>query len=450
MTTHLTDRRSFLCTSAALLPLARATAAPDRAPLKVAAIFTEFTHRSHAHVFMENFLEPYLFNGKITEPGVRVVSFYCDQFPANDMARGVGKDYQIPLFATIDGALCLGDKDLAVDAVLSIAEQGNYPVNAKGAREYPRKRFFDEIIAVFRRSGRVVPVFNDKHFSYRWNWAKEMFDTAAAMKIPLMAGSSVPLAERRPPLELLPGAKIAEAVSIHSGGFESYDFHALEILQSMVEARAGGETGVDRVQYLGGDSLWKAADDGLWSPKLADAAMAAELGPGQPTLRELVKIPPFNRGAPFGILVQYRDGLKGLSLKVSGTTPTDMAKRVSANRWNFACQLAGEREPRAAAFYVGPWNNRNLFKALSHAIQNFIRTGKSPYPVERTLLTTGVLAAAVDSKADGGKTLDTPHLRLAYQPRDYKAYREMGESWKIITEEIPEPRGITSGGHRGK
>jgi hypothetical protein len=127
-----------------------------------------------------------------------------------------------------------------------------------------------------------------------------------------------------------------------------------------------------------------------------------------------------------------------------------MARRVSANRWNFACHLAGEREPRAAAFYVGPWNNRNLFKALSHAIQDFIRTGKSPYPVERTLLTTGVLAAAVDSKAEGGKTLDTPHLRLAYQPRDYKAYREMGESWKIITEDIPEPRGITRGGHRGK
>ena len=100
-----TDRRSFLGASAALLPLSRAIAAPDREPPKVAAIFTEFTHRSHAHVVMENFLEPYLFNGKMTEPGVRVVSFYCDQFPANEMARGFGKDYQIPLFATIDGAL---------------------------------------------------------------------------------------------------------------------------------------------------------------------------------------------------------------------------------------------------------------------------------------------------------------------------------------------------------
>ena len=116
--------------------------------------------------------------------------------------------------------------------MLLIGEHGNYPTNAKGQVEYPRKQFFDQIVAVFRRSGRVAPVFNDKHLSYRWDWAKEMVDTARAMKIPLMAGSSVPLAERRPPLELPGGAKIVEAVSIHGGGVESYDFHALEVLQS--------------------------------------------------------------------------------------------------------------------------------------------------------------------------------------------------------------------------
>ena len=32
--------------------------------LRVAAVVTEFTYRSHAHVILENFLEPYLFNGK--------------------------------------------------------------------------------------------------------------------------------------------------------------------------------------------------------------------------------------------------------------------------------------------------------------------------------------------------------------------------------------------------
>src|SRR5438477_382924 len=189
------------------------------------------------------------------------------------MPHSVPKDYKIPLFKTIGEALTLGGKELAVDAVLSIGEHGEYPVNAKGVREYPRKRFFDEIVAVFKKSKRVVPVFNDKHLSYRWDWAKEMYDTAVSMKVPFMAGSSVPLAERRPALELPRRPKIVEAVSIHGGPFEVYDFHGLEVLQSFVESRPGAETGVKEVQFLEGEALWKAADAGLWSEKVADASM---------------------------------------------------------------------------------------------------------------------------------------------------------------------------------
>ena len=207
--------------------------------LKVAAVITAFTYRSHGHVILENFVAPYLFNGKWISPGMDVVSLYADQFPDGEIGRAFAAKYKIPIYQTINEALCLGGDKLAVDAVLSIGEHGEYPVNAKGQHEYPRKRFFDEIVAVFRRSGKAVPVFSDKHLSYRWDWAKEMYDTAREMKCPLMAGSSVPLAQRRPPLELPKGAKITEAVSIHGGGVESYDFHGLEVLQSMIEARHG-------------------------------------------------------------------------------------------------------------------------------------------------------------------------------------------------------------------
>ena len=245
------DRRDFLkrasqltATAVASAALPRCAFASDDAPgrsgqrLKVAAILTEFTYRSHAHVILENFLTPYLFNGQWVEPGFEVTSFYVDQFPPGEMARDVARDYKIPIYPTIAEALTLGGKELAVDAVLSIGEHGKYPTNAKGQVEYPRKRFFDEIAAIVGRDGRPVPVFNDKHLSYRWDWAKEMYDTARALRIPFMAGSSVPLAERRPPFELPPGAKIEDAVSIHGGGVESYDFHALELLQSIVEGVA--------------------------------------------------------------------------------------------------------------------------------------------------------------------------------------------------------------------
>ncbi len=443
------DRRTFLKRSASLgavaigagalpqlvLAAADTPAKSAGARPKVAAIITEFSYRSHAHVILENFLKPYLFNGETIEPGFDVVSFYIDQFPEGEMGRGVARDYNITIYPTIAEALRLGGKQMAVDAVLSIGEHGKYPVNAKGQMEYPRKRFFDEIAAVVRSDRHPVPVFNDKHLSFRWDWAKEMYDTARELKIPFMAGSSVPLAQRRPPLELPAGAEIEDAVSIHGGGVESYDFHALEVLQSLVEARKGGESGVASVQFLDGGALWRAADDGLWSIPLATLAMKAELGPDHDLTRAVANRGKTPAGEPVsihGINVRYRDGFRATALAVGS----------SGTRWNFACKLKGESEPRATAFYVGPWQNRNLFKALSHAIQAHFRTGHAPYPVERTLLVSGILDFAMDSRQQGNKVVDTPALSVAYQPIDYRAMREYGKTWQIITEDIPEPKGI--------
>ena len=432
-TRHAQDRRQFLRAGAvaaaiAGFPSIRTPAAPAKR-IKVAAVFTEFTYRSHAHVLVENFLEPYYFDGKETDPGCELVAMYADQFPARrDLARAVAKAYKIPIYPTIAGALRAGGHELAVDAVLSIGEHGKYPVNEKGQHEYPRRRFFDEIVAVFRQSGRVVPVFNDKHLSYRWDWAREMYDTARDMKLPFMAGSSVPLAQRVPACEIPPGSQITEAVSIHGGGLDSYDFHALEVLQSMVEGRAGGETGVARVQYLTGDALWRAADAGRWSPDLLKAAWDAEPDRKDrgPSLEQLY------RAQPWGLLIDYRDGLKAMVMKLGN----------DGTRWNFACRLAGAAKPLATSFYVGPWQNRNLFKALAHAIQIHFRTGAAPYPIERTLLTTGMVAAGVESHFRGDKPYETPHLGIAYPARDFRAVRESGATWQIIKETTEEPKGI--------
>ena len=395
---------------------------------KVAAVYTVFTHRSHAHVILENFLETYLFNGQRTAPSVEVVSFYADQTPGGDMSGQVSQQYGIPVFKTIDKALCVGGTELAVDAVLSIGEHGSYPVNELGQRQYPRKRFFDEIVAAMRRSRRFVPLFNDKHLSYQWREAKAMYDDARQHGIPLMAGSSVPLAERRPALELSAGSKFTEAVSIHGGPLEAYDFHALEVLQSLVESRAGGETGVSSVELLSGDAVWEAAEAGRWSLDLAYAAMEAELGKRLTTLSRIEGEPPYQ---PHCLLLKYKDGLQATVLKVG----------QDSTRWNFACRLEGDAEIKATSFYVGPWQNRNLFKALSHAIQHHFVHRETPYPVERTLLVTGILDAAMHSRHSDSAT-PTPHLEFGYQALDFQPMREMGASWKIITEERHEPRGI--------
>ncbi len=406
---------------------------------RVAAIFTELRFRSHAYNILENFIKPYLFNGKLVDPGVDVVSFYADQFPDRDLAREVSRRFQIPLFSSIDKAVCVGGKELAVDAVLSIGEHGVYPFNNLGQRMYPRKRFFDHAVAAMKRSNRYVPFFNDKHLSFRWEWAKEMYDTSRKHGFPLMAGSSVPLAQRRPAFELPAGADIEEAVSIHGGGVETYDFHGLEVLQSIVEARNGGESGISRIELLTGKKFQQAVAKGRWSQQLVEAAMTAENNmQARRQQRPDSKTRKTSRQNLFpdhALLVTYRDGFRATVLKVGR----------DSSRWNFACKLRGESKPRATAFFNGPWGNRCLFKALSHAIQHLFVHRKEPYPVERTLLVSGALEAAMQSHHRGGIPIETPHLEFPYQPIDFRDMREMGASWKIITEKTPQPANFEPG-----
>jgi hypothetical protein len=426
-----TITRRQLLGATAVLPLLGTTLPviqPARRP-RVAAVYTVFRFRSHAHNILENFLMPYLFNGKRMSSPCEVVSFYADQrSPENDTTDEVARRFKIPVFKTIEGAMTLGGKELAVDAVLSIGEHGEYPTNRLGQHEYPRKRFFDEITAVMRRSNRFVPLFNDKHLSFHWSWSRAMCDFCQKHRLPFMAGSSVPLAQRRPPLEIPAGSMFEEAVSIHAGGVESYDFHALEVLQSMVESRKGGETGVASVEFLAGDALFAAGRKGRWSLRLAEAAMATEFGKNVPDLRQAM--PREKPVEPHGLLISYRDGFRATMLKLG----------ASSVRWNFACKLAGDDRLYATRLHAGPYGNRCLFMALAHAIQDHFVQGRAPYPVERTLLTTGLTDAVMRSRAAGGR-LETPHLSIAYAARDFRAMREMGESWRIL-EGKPERREV--------
>lgn len=418
-----------------LLP--RATLRAANVPAKkvrVAAVFTEFSYRSHAHVILENFLKPYLFCGELIEPQMEVISLWGDQFPEKEMSHQVSKDFNIPVVKTISEALTLGGNKLACDAVLLIGEHGKYPHNELGQHMYPRKQFFDQIVNTMKQTNTFVPLFNDKHLSYRWDWAKEMYDTAKQLGIPFMAGSSVPMAHRisstgtgaggsKSDFVLPKNVDFEDLLLVHGGGPDSYDFHALEALQSLTEARKGGETGVSSVQCLQGDAVWKAADDKLWNPNLVEVALKAELGEKAKDWKQMSP-------TPYLILVRYKDGLVAPLVTVPG------------NRWAFACKVKGESAPRGCQFHVGPWDNRNLFKALSHAIQHMFLTKQPAYPVERTLLTTGITEAVMKSRAQNGTNFSTPYLEFGYQPVDFSAFRENGKSWEILNDSIPQPAGI--------
>jgi hypothetical protein len=374
-------------------------------PKKVAAVVTEYRKWSHADVILGNLLEGYAPDRK-TRPDLQLVSLYTDQVPKSDLSRGLAKKHGFKICETIAEALTLGGDKLAVDGVLSIGEHGDYPTNDKGQHLYPRRRFFQEITAVFEKTGHSVPVFNDKHLAATWDDARWMYDRARKLMVPFLAGSSVPTAWRQPNLVLNKGCELQGAVEIGYGGLEAYGFHALEGLQCMVERRKGGETGVKAVTCHGEKKLWDVLDRYEWVKPVVDAAI--KLG----NFRDDLRAATGTGSALFE--VEYRDGLRAfVTMCGSWFKPGDSGAFI------FAGQLKGEAKPAACEFHLQQGEPFSHFAELTRAIDSLIRTNHAPYPVERTLLTTGILDAAMTSHFKKGERIETPHLEIKYQPTEW-------------------------------
>jgi hypothetical protein len=385
---------------------------------KLAVVTTEWRYRSHAWHMGERFLVGYPAGGKWHRPPLDVVAVYVDQAPANDLSKKRAEEFGFKVYPKVSDALRCGGDKLAVDAVLVIGEHGDYPTNKIGQKQYPRYEFFKQVADVFKKDGRCVPVFNDKHLSWKWEWAKEMVETARSMGFPFLAGSSLPVTWRMPALDMPYGAEVEEVLCVAIGAVDSYDFHALETIQCMAERRKGGETGVTALQALRGDAVWKAMGAGSWkaggwdaalfeaclcrSQTLAQPETFSHRYPTAKQVREWVKEPVAYR-------FEYADGLKATMLLMNGLV----------GDFTFAARLKGRDEPLSALFYLPPNPNVAYSAALMSKAEEMFMTGKAPYPIERTLLTTGLVAAGMESLAAGSKRLGTPHLAIKYKaPRE--------------------------------
>jgi hypothetical protein len=423
---HIFSRRKFLHTSAnatiglslgggplaADFPRSQPPPRPSKPRKKLAVITTAYYYLSHAYHICGRFLNGYLRNGGMHYPDFGIAGMYVEQTKEGDLSRELARKHGFTLYPDIASALTLGTNRLAVDGVLLIAEHGDYPYNAKGQKLYPRYEFFQKIVEVFRKSGRSVPVFCDKHLSYDRKQARAMVEMARRVGFPLFAGSSLPVTWRRPDVELRLGTPIKEAVVASRGELEIYGIHGLEALQCMVERRTKGQQGVRAVTCIEGDAIWKAGDQGLWSWELLEHALGSSPSLNVGDIRENCRqfVPPPGRPTflkgPVAFLIEYRDGLRAAVLLLNG----------HHDDTTFAARIAGVEKPVSILFYLPPPPGAGFLQALTVKIEDFLATGQTPYPVERTLLTGGILDWALESRVRGHQRLETPDLDSEYAP----------------------------------
>ncbi len=349
-------RRTFIGTAAALPALAQA-------PKKIAIIAPMFSDAQH---IADRFIVGYPFDGEWHKPNTQVIS-------------------TSPTIADVRGA----------DAVLIFGGRDEY---------------FNRVVKVFEADRRAVPVFVDGNLSFSFEKAKQMRDTSKRLKFSMLAGSALPVTWRLPDLELPLGCQIEDALMV---GYGDSAFDALEAMQCMLERRNGGELGVKNVQLIEGDAVWYEGNVPRWSKEMLTAALSRSdnlkgatvtdgrtqdmVGTG--VLPQLVK-------NPSAYFVEYRDGTKATLLMLT----------EAVGDFTFAVKVKGKIQ--STQFLLTPEPNVTYSALLAHKIEEMIMTGVAPYPVERTLLVSGILESCLESRLKK-RAIETPHLSVSYMaPRN--------------------------------
>ncbi len=109
---------------------------------------------------------------------------------------------------------------------------------------------------------------------------------------------------------------------------------------------------------------------------------------------------------PVLFVIDYNDGLRACLFTLNGF----------ASQWTSAWKYVDGRV-QATLFKL----DENLSTLMHFAnqmkgVEKMIVTGKPSWPVERTVITSGMLNALLISKSQAGKVIRTPYLNIRYKP----------------------------------
>ena len=407
----MTGRRTFLNTASAV-PVAGLPSRTRPGAKRLAILASRWTPGSPARQVADRFLIGYPREGRWHRPAVDVVSLYVDQTPDADQSRARAAEFGFRIYPSVAETLRCGRDRLAVDGVLMLAGQGDDPGGGPSGSD-----LLEPMVRVFEEDRRAVPVYWDEPLGLAQ--ARKMVDASRQLGFAVLAGSSLPMTWRLPPLELPTGCRLEQALMVGIGSRRSDRYRALETLQAMVERRRGGETGVRSVQSVAGQAVWRAGSSGRWSRELLQAAVARSdslqgktLKDGRP--RDLVKSGELPRLVehPEACLVDYSDGLRAAVLMLNG----------AVGDFTFAARLLELSEVASTHFLLPPEPNRAGSVCLAARIEDLIQSGRSPIRPERAWIAAGILDRWMESQKKGGLTLETPELTLEYRPSAESSY----------------------------
>lgn len=375
---------------------------------KIAVLATIFRHYSHADVILSRWQNPKERDHEWNWKGgtMKIASLFVDQKFENDMSVDYCQKHDIPMFSSIREALTLGTDKLAVDAVLIIAEHGSYRTTKWQQIEYPRAEFFHAAVDVMEESGRIIPVFNDKHIAWSPARVASVCERVRRLNIPYFATSTLPLSPKNPPLapEFLDDPKLY--VSVCNSSLDPHGYHSFEWAQSLIEQRKGGEAGPEKLTVYSGEKLWNFFDahpDLKQHLSLAFDLLEPKEDEPKYTLEEFRKV--HTCVPPQAMDILHRDGFRSIYVAFPG----------AANGWAFSVENKKGESHQRKCLLGGLAAYAAHFANLNNELEKFYRTQVPPTPLARAEFVAGLLAEA-------HVLLDHDRTERVFSPTEYPPY----------------------------